>query len=131
MKRLILTLILAIVSSGAMADWTRLDKTESFTLYVNAAIDRWGNVTKMSDLRDFKAPQQLGSFPPYMSAQVEGEYDCKAARSRTIYMTFFSGNMGKGKVITSGNAPAPIEWAPIAEGTIIEVLWRFACVGAK
>jgi hypothetical protein len=48
MKKLLLTLVLAVVSSSAMAEWVGVGKKENFFSYVDSAtIRKLGNMVKI------------------------------------------------------------------------------------
>lgn len=52
--------------------------------------------------------------------------DCKEEKSRTLAFSWFSGQMGNGKVVYSdGNVRA--EWEPIEPGSFGELQWKVAC----
>ena len=127
MKLLIATL-LAVFSTGAMAEWTYLTSSEDKTLDVyidKTTIRKRGNVAKMWELTDFKAPQKAagGSF---LSSKSLKEYDCVEIRLRLLTLTSFSGNMGSGELIFNHQYDNR-KWADIAPGSIGMDKWKAAC----
>ncbi|MBI5659840.1 MAG: hypothetical protein HZC43_09920 [Nitrosomonadales bacterium] len=122
----ILTVLLAVVSSGALAAWVDVGNNENTTIYVDpSAIQREGNLAKMWHLTDFKKPNRdMGE--PYLSAKDQFEYDCKDAKSRRRASSQHSGNMGGGKVVYSDSYTS--KWKPVPPDSGVEILWKFACV---
>jgi len=124
MKKLLLTLILAAVSSSAKAEWVEIGTTNKSTVYADpTTIRKLGNKVKMWALWDYlTAPE--GDSKPHMSVRIQNEYNCKEETSRQIYATTFSGNMAEGNTI---NRQGGREWQPVAPRTFGETLWKFAC----
>ncbi len=124
MKKLLLTLILAVVSSSAMAEWVKVSEDKLVTVYADpTTIRKIGDKVKMWALWDYSTAQE-GDSKPYMSVRIQNEYNCKEETDRQIYATTFSGNMLEGNTIdTQGGR----DWEPIAPRTIGETLWKFAC----
>lgn len=83
----------------------------------------------MWNLVDYK--ENAGSAAaPHFSTKSHTEYDCAGKRSRTLYLSEYSGNMAGGKVIASGSGKAA-GWSPVSPDTAIEYLWNSACGKAK
>jgi len=120
-------MLLAVVSSGAVAEWVNVGESDAqtATVYVDAdTIRKVGNKVKMSILFDLKtAEASFGS--PYMSITRQAEFDCKEAQVRTLSVSFHSGKMGGGKVVSSTSAPG--DWLPALSGSVVEKVWRIAC----
>ena len=128
MKLLIITVLLAVFSTGAMAEWTYIASSEdnAFDVYIDkTTIRKRGNVAKMWELRDFKAPQKEASGS-YLSSRMLEEYDCVEIRQRLLALTDFSGNMGSGQIIFNHQYDNN-KWADIAPDTVIMELWKAAC----
>ena len=127
MKPLI-AVLLAVFSTGAMAEWTYLTSREdnAFDVYIDkTTIRKRGNVAKMWELRDFKAPQKEASGS-YLSSRMLEEYDCVEIRQRLLALTDFSGNMGSGQIIFNHQYDNN-KWADIAPDTVNMELWKAAC----
>ena len=127
MKPLI-AVLLAVFSTGAMAEWTYLTSSEdnAYDIYIDkTTIRKRGNVAKMWELRDFKAPQKEASGS-YLSSRMLEEYDCVEIRQRLLALTDFSGNMGSGQIIFNHQYDNN-KWADIAPDTVIMELWKAAC----
>ena len=99
MKKLLLILMLAVVSSSTMAEWTKWDlvadwnDSPDMALYVGAATSHKGsNMVKMWYLWDFKFVHQAEG-KKYLSVTSHEEYDCKRELSRTHAYLAFSGKV--------------------------------------
>jgi len=126
MKKLLLTLMLAVISSSAMAEWVRIVKTtyNETTIYADpTTIRKSGNKVKMWHLWDYLIAQEVDS-KPHMSVRIQNEYDCKEETVRQIFATSFSDNMAGGHTI---NRQGGKKWEPVAPRTFGEILWKFAC----
>ncbi len=129
MKKLLLTLILAVVSSSAMAEWVGVGRSveaEGVTLYANpTTIRKSGNMVKMWRLIDYKTAKDAAG-KQYMSTKRQDEYDCKEERLRIISLVAYSKNMGKGKVV--GTADNKLyDWFPVTPDSLEEIIWEYAC----
>jgi hypothetical protein len=127
-KKLSLALILAIVSSGVMAEWENVGagSGNAFTVYVDrATIRNLGQTVKMWYLVDQKTVQKLSLIEPFLSSKLHVEYDCNAEKYRTVYFLHYSKKMGAGKVVHTANDVQ--DWAPIPPGSVIELLSKIAC----
>ena len=103
MKKLLLALLLAIVSSSAVAEWVYIveNKTTGASYYINSDIIRKSsNKVKVWELVDLnKAVNSIDK--KYISAKLHTEYDCKEEQTRILYSVLYTGNMGKGEIIRS------------------------------
>jgi len=127
MKKLLLTLILVLASTSAMAEWVKVGGNETVTIYAHPATIRKTTVNniKMWSLYDYSTAQEPTSSRPYMSMKFQDEYDCKEEQSRKLYSMAHSKSFGGGISIYR-RKPAMI-WTPIPPGSIIKVLSKFAC----
>jgi hypothetical protein len=127
MRKAISLMLLAVVSSGAAAEWVVVGSSENSTttIYADpATIHRKGDMVKMWSLVDYKTPQ--GSAPkPYMSMRSQDEYDCKDERARGLSLTRHAGNMARGKTVFTDSHRE--KWEPVPPNSVGEGLWKFAC----
>ena len=122
----ILTLLLAAMSTGALAEWVAIGNTDDSTAYADAAtIRRSGSTAKMWNLSDYKTAQKLGPGKSYMSAKLQLEYDCREERARNLFLSYHSGNMGDGTLIDVVIETS--RWLPLPPGSEGEALWKIAC----
>jgi len=126
MHKAILMLLLAVVSSSAMAEWIEVakDKEETFIAYADpATIRKTNNIVRMWVLIDYKAIQ-VNASEPYMSKLGVRKYDCKAKQNMAPIKTLHSMNMGVGIYIGIIGSKS---WLPVPPGTITELFWKLAC----
>jgi len=121
-------MILLVLSSGpAYAEWvlTSGNDDAGLTVYVDpATIRRKGNLVKMWQLHDYKTVQTVAG-DSLLSIKRYNEYDCAEERTRMLAYTWFSDNMGSGKVVYS--TPDEQEWEPVTPRSINRTLWKVAC----
>ena len=127
MKRLLMGLMLLVTAGAAMGEWTFAANSEKVVLYVDrATIRRNGNLVKMWDLADLKTVQTGPGGESFLSLKTQEEYDCKEERSRQLAFTWFSGQLGGGKVVYS-NDNVKDEWSPISPRSTRQTQWKIAC----
>ena len=125
-RKTILMLLLAVVSSSAMAEWVAVGSSEIDTLYVDPSTIRGAdNRAKMWALNDYKVTQRVDEHEPFKSEKTEYEYDCKEQQSRLLYFTSHTGNMAEGEVVDYNIVPG--EWTRFPPGSALDVLWKIAC----
>jgi hypothetical protein len=127
--KLLIAVLLAVFSTGAMAGWTYLTPSEgnAFDFYIDkTTIRKRGNVAKMWALMDYKAPKEEADGTSHLSNKSLAEYDCVEIRVRLLALTHFSGNMGKGKV-TSTYQYDDSKWVDIAPGSVDMSHWKAVC----
>ena len=127
MNKLLLTLMLTLLSTSAMAEWTWVveDAGIGITVYVDrTSISKAGNMVKMLSLVDFKAVQGKAKYK-FLSQKEQGEYDCKDEKIRILTISRSSKNLGAGEAVLSDSVPS--KWVPVAPRSANEVLWEIAC----
>ena len=65
----------------------------------------------------------------YSSMKVRSEIDCVGERTRSLYVSNLSGNMGAGDVVAVVSKPT--EWLPVVPDSLSMTLWRGSCGEAK
>jgi hypothetical protein len=114
MKKLLLTLLLAIVSSSVMAEWVEVGTTDSYLVYADpTSIRKVGDIVKMRTRVDYKPVEMVdGKKQKTIIAKAisvawsQGEYDCKNIQFRAEFF---------------------YEWTPVSPDSIDEKLWKYAC----
>jgi hypothetical protein len=110
MRKMILILLLAVVSSNAMAEWVAVNRNKYATGYADpATIVKDGNIATMWSLVDCKTITRFIGGSPFMSIKSQEEFDCKEKKLRTLVYTLHSGRMGEGEVVFSDSNPS--KWA--------------------
>jgi len=127
MHKAILMMILAVMSSSAMAEWVEISDNETIgvTVYVDpTTIRKKGNKVKLWQLYDYKTSRKLGT-ENYLSVKEQREFDCEEEQIQILYTIYYLGNMGEGESIrTYGNLSG---WRPVAPETIDQVFLKHAC----
>lgn len=108
-----------------MAEWVKVGENGNDTHYADpTSIIKSGNMVKMLILQDYKTAVKVAGTA-FLSSEVQEEYNCGENQSRTLFFSFHSRNMGKGKRVYSDPEPHP--WEPARLGSVREILWKFAC----
>ncbi len=124
--RIILMLLLAFVSSNAMAQWVNLGENDVFTAYANSdTIRRSGDKVEMSTIVNYNAPVDVETGKPFMSIKVQNEYDCKKKQYRQLALVAFSESMGAGQSIHVDSTFR--EWSRVTPDTVEENFFDYAC----
>jgi len=139
MHKAILMMILAVVSSSAMAEWVEVtwmehDDGGKTVYYADPTTLRVNeNRVKIWALDDHVHYEGSSSY----SVKSIEEFDCEKDTHRTYNFTRYSGNMGHGKIITSDKKSEEKseedfikitrQWGKIIPGTIMDELMNYAC----
>ena len=123
MRKAILMMLLAIVSSSAAADWVEVyPHDQNFTNYADpATISKAGDIVTMRSMADRKERPS----DKYGSVKFLIEYDCKKERYRMLDTSYHSGNMGKGAENHEKNVRP--YWKSVRRTGIFEAKWMVAC----
>ena len=125
MKKLLITLLLAVLSTSAMAEWVLINDNDIATNYVNpATIRKAGNKVRMWSMDDYKTMQITGEYK-YISMKTQIEYDCQNETFTSVALLSFSGNMGSGQVVLS--TYQRLDPIPVSPESIGELAWKVAC----
>jgi len=129
MRKVILMVLLAVVSSSAMAEWVTIteNKILAFTAYADSKAEatvKNGDKVKMWKMYNYKSVQEVSEYK-FLSSKFQNEYDCKEGQSRIMANTTYSINMGVGEVIFTQSDTG--KWQPVILGSIDEAMWKFAC----
>lgn len=149
MHRFILMLLLSIVSGSAMAGWVKVItdgnydnqspcSKDCYFIYVDmATISKSGATVKVWRMNDFSKPEPLINrwlppsalnSKPYLSVNIQEEFDCKEQQVRFLFASYHSGHMGGGKTIHTDSVPD--KWTSIggvSPDVPSKLLWRAVC----
>ena len=127
--RILLTIILIVLSAGrtASAEWVENGRSgDGITFYVDRTTIRYnGNIVTRWELWDYQIIQTVKGHS-YLSAKVKREYDCTGKTTRTLGVTYMSGNMGAGTAV--GRSSQENTWQPVEPGSFGEKRWVVACL---
>ena len=118
-------LLLADVSSSAMAEWVQVGVVDdgSITFYANpSTIRKDGELVKMREMQNYLTPKGGQNF---LSVKGRYEYDCKNENARTLFVSLYSGNMDSGDVVEMKSFHD--EWTLVVPDTMFETNWKYAC----
>ncbi len=128
MRKLVVMMLFAFVSSNAMAAWVLITMSDdkNTTIYGNPDTVSWSsNKVKLSIMYDNKMPKTVPGFKSYFSTKDQFEVDCNEDQSRLLGLIAFSGNMGAGEVIYTHNFNN--DWSPVTPNRLDQDIFKFAC----
>ena len=129
MWKSVLMALLAMISTSALSEWTKVEKNNSggITRYVDvAAIQKTEDKVRMVNLIDYQTAQEAID-DEFLSIKVVQEYDCNEVKKRILAFNTYSRNMGKGEVLYADSSPD--EWEIVSSPSSIgHSLWEIACI---
>jgi hypothetical protein len=132
--RLLLTLMLALVSTSAMArgtEWTWIGEGREHAVdyYLDfQSFHKQGQYVTVWELMDFEIPQEFkGADWKYLSSKLQIEFDCNERQSRYLSVYYYAGAMGSDNMVYSASFPSAT-WQPIPPESVEKQLWNSACV---
>jgi len=126
MRITLLMLVLAAMSSGAMAEWVLVSQPDIGTkVYLDPlTIKKDGNLGRAWVLFDFSTANTDG----VLSRRTLQEYDCKGERRRTLSISTHSEPMAGGSVLYSATNPNPVPpWSYITPDTGGVTVFKLVC----
>jgi hypothetical protein len=123
----LLVTFLSLSYVPAYAEWVLAsgDDGAGLTVYVDRdSIQRKGNFARMWQLFDYKTVQTVAG-DSLLSIQRRNEYDCTKMWTRLLAYTWFSSNMGRGRVVYE--TTEELQWETVAPQSINHTLWKVAC----
>ena len=125
MRKFFLLMLLAVSSNNAGAEWFKIGGNETDTLYTDSTtIIRSAHKVRMQSLYDNKTAMKAAG-ETFMSIALQEEYDCNENQARTLYFSFHTGKLGKGRKIYSDTERH--KWEFVRPGSLREILLKFAC----
>lgn len=91
-----------------------------------STIRKEGGMVRMWVMDDYKQELELPSGEKLLSIKMQKEFDCMKEKTRNIFASAYSRNMGRGEPVYIENTPS-LEWNPVPPGTVREGLWNIAC----
>ena len=127
MNKLLLILILTIISSNVLADWTLVQTGKESDEYVDSAtIQVSGHLAKMWSLTNIsKNIKNIRPGEKAFAVKTVREYDCKEHKSRSLFVAWYNDYMGTGGIERSSESP-DAKWKEVTPG-IRESCWKIAC----
>ena len=129
MWKYVLVALLAMVSTNALSEWTKVEKnnSEGITHYVDVAtIQKTENKVRMVNLIDYQTAREAID-DKFLSIKVVQEYDCNEVKKRILAFNTYSGNMGKGRILYADSSPD--KWEIISSSSSVgHAHWEIACI---
>ena len=125
--RLLLTVMILCISSGAMAEWTFYGSNKDSDLYLDyGSIRKDGEIAKMWFMEDYRGVKKISNGKSFLSATTLGIYDCKEERVGTDSFAIYSEKKGGGEAVFTSRMKQ-VNWEAIAPDSLGEILWKKAC----
>jgi hypothetical protein len=123
MRKTVMMLLLAAMSSSAMAEWVLVGEgTNGTNFYIDPkTIKKDGNLRRAWLVTDLPTADDRGIH----SRLALQEFDCKGERRRTLSLSVHSGPMAGGNVIRNQDSQG--NWQYIAPGTTGEAMLKLVC----
>ena len=125
MNRLAWTVVLALASGNAAAEWVSLGDAGAAELFVDpSTVVRSGEMVTMWSVNALKTPGSANGTA-YVSLKRQDEFDCAGSRMRGLQISAYPQPMGEGTAVLTEKGSGA--WTPVAPGSISEALWKVAC----
>ncbi|HKB55501.1 MAG TPA: surface-adhesin E family protein [Ramlibacter sp.] len=122
-KQIALTILIALASVGAHAEWVLVNENDQLRSYLDfASARKEGDLRRVWGLEDFKRPGPHGE----LSALVLTEWDCTHGRRRFLSSMLFSSAMTKGTLVGQSNGKAT-DWDSAGAHTFSERVEQAVC----
>lgn len=110
-------LLLLLVPQPVWAEWIELGAPDGLTHYIDPeTVRRTESGRRAWFLYNFKTARELSPKKTYSSSTLLMEFDCSGERYRGLQWTAYSGNMGRGNVVSSGSDVSG--WEVVTPNTI-------------
>ena len=129
MKSAVIGVLLVCATGTALADWVRIRSDGAVTVLADSAsVARSGDMATMWSMINYAKPRKTDDGEDYLSSRQRLEYDCTDKLSRRLEFDRYSDLSGLGRAVYSNKNAST--WSPVAPGSVVGELFRFAC-GAK
>jgi hypothetical protein len=126
--RKVILLLLAVVSSNAMAELVQIGGHGGLAIYTDlSSFHKEGNIARMWNVYNYNMARRDAGGKLYLSEEEQVEFDCAEEQMRTLYFSYRSGNMGEGELVKFNSNSDNIKWDPIEPGSTDALLWKYAC----
>lgn len=125
MHKIILMMLLAVISSSAMAGWVKIGGIDTQTAYYDpSTIRKEGNKVIVLEITDFSTGVTINRLT-FLSVKTLHEYDCKEEQEQILNFTWHSGKMGGGNVVYTNSEP--LDRKPVSPDSMTKNMWKAAC----
>lgn len=132
MRKVLVTIFLAMAAGQASAEWTLFESDESSSSYFDKdRVVRSAETVKMWFLFDSSRSNALDGkdLLRHSSSMSLFEFDCRERRVRTLQGAAYQGRMGTGQVAFKTDQPA--EWSYVAPNGYNEGRLKIACAKTR
>lgn len=127
MKKLTILMILLFISTNSFAEWIYQTTGITYTQYVNKSVTKIDDKVQIWYLRDFKIPQNIDEHIG-LSTIGHTEFNCTDKTMKSLDMSVFEDNMGKGRIVFSfDNYDNIVAKTSVHPNSFDEFLFKFAC----
>ncbi len=127
MKKILVSLSLALLAAQAQADWTRIDHpSNEVAVYIDRESLKASGVglVQMWRLYDYGSAQDY-SGKPYLSVKGNDEFDCERGLRREMMNLYHKDGMGNSQMVQAEYKPSA--WVKPEAGSPHDSVIRIAC----
>jgi hypothetical protein len=129
-RKMLLACAVLALSTGASAEWKKLNESPFGTMtYDTASVRQDQGRTRVTYRIDFPAPRKNAEGKTYLSASMDVAVDCKAATVMLVRLQTNAGSKGEGAVVDRVSVP-PSAGEKVAPSSSNEAIFKVACPGA-
>ena len=128
-KAALTALALTVLSTCALADWTKVSASEDgkVTSYADAdTVLLLGTKVQLLTMTDYQEAQTISGDQKFKSVKMQDEFNCDEETGRHVNLTATTENMGKGNIVAVEMKPAP--WRQIKANSPDAEMLKFACI---
>ena len=130
MKKLTLLLLLLMISTNVMSEWTIVGSNDvgDGIYYIDyETIKKKGNKVKLWSLVDTTTVKHIPKGSDFLSSTSHFEYDCEEQTRRFLDVCFYSKNMQGGKIVFSAANIKTDTAESIIPNSMDDVVFKIAC----
>jgi hypothetical protein len=127
-KAALTALALTMLSTCALADWTRVSTSDDGKITTYADADTLlvlGAKVQLLTMTDYQDAQTISADQKFKSVKMQDEFNCDEETGRHVNLSAMSDNMGKGSTVAVEMKPAPSR--KIQAKTADAEMLKFAC----
>jgi hypothetical protein len=127
MKKFTILMILLFASTNSFAEWVYQTTGQFYTQYVNKSVTKIDDRVQIWYLRDFKVPQNIDEHIG-LSTIGHTEFNCTDKTMKSLDMSVFEENMGKGRIVFSfDNYDNIVAKTSVQPNSFDDFLFNFSC----
>ncbi len=125
MSKLLTMLILASVSTTAMAEWTMVQTGDEGSMYIDFdSLQKTGDLVTVMTLNDYSQPQQKDE----LSAQFKELHDCRNKKFKALSINYYTSPLAQGNAFATLSFNEPeTPWSDVVQYSIGELKANIIC----